>query len=181
LHNEFDIEETWLGFEIHPETPPGGADLSGRYDPDDMAQMKAMLARRAEELGLPYNPSPILANSALALAGAEYARDNGRFSEFHREMLEAVFARGQNIGLREVIAETADRAGLDGKEMLKAIDENRYEERLKKSQDLGHELRVTGVPTFIINDRYAIVGAQPIETFRQIFGRVEEDAGQTSA
>lgn len=132
-----------------------------------------MLNQRAQELNLPYDPAPILANSALALAGAEYARDSCRFEEFHREMLEAVFARGQNIGLREVIAETAERAGLDGGDMLKAIDENQYEERLKKSHDLGHQLRVTGVPTFIVNDSYKITGAQPLETFREIFRKIE--------
>lgn len=175
MRDEFTIEDTWLGFEIHPETPPGGADLSGRYDPADMAQMKAMLQGRAEELGLPYSPAPILANSALALAGAEFARDAGRFDEFHREMLKAVFARGQNIGLREVIADTAERAGLDGSEMLKAIDDRRYEDRLRQSQELGRQLRVSGVPTFIVNDRYAIVGAQPEQTFRDIFRRVEEE------
>jgi predicted DsbA family dithiol-disulfide isomerase len=173
LRDEFDIEDTWLGFEIHPETPPEGADVSGRYDPEDIAQMKLMLNQRAEELGLPYDPAPILANSALALAAAEYARDNNRFEEFHREMLEAVFARGQNIGLREIIADTARRAGLDGADMLKAIDENRYEERLKKSHDIGRQLRVTGVPTFIVNDSYKITGAQPLETFREIFRKVE--------
>ena len=133
-----------------------------------------MLASRAEELGLPYNPAKILANSALALAGAEFARDQGRFEEFHREMLEAVFARGQNIGLQEVIAETAKRAGLDAAEMLGAIEQNRYQERLQQSQELGQQLGVTGVPTFIVNDRYAIVGAQPLERFREIFDSLEQ-------
>lgn len=142
-----------------------------------MAQMKAMLQNRAEELGLPYQPAPILANSALALAGAEFARDEGRFEDFHREMLEAVFSRGQNIGLREVIADIAVRAGLDGSAMLQAIDEKRYDQRLRQSQELGQQLQVSGVPTFIVNDRYAIVGAQPEQTFRDIFRRVEEEAG----
>ncbi len=177
MRGEFDIEDTWLGFEIHPETPPEGTDLSSHYDPKDIAKLSEMLRRRAEELGLPYSPAPILANSALALAAAEYARDVGKFPEFHHEMLSAVFARGQNIGSREVITETARRAGLDGAEMLRAIDDGRYTERLRQSNDLGHDLGVTGVPTFIVNDRYVIVGAQPIETFRQIF----RQAAQTAA
>ncbi len=176
MRDEFDIEDNWLGFEIHPETPLGGADLSGRYDPEDIAQMSAMLRRRAEELGLPYDPAPILANSAMALAGAEYARDQGKFPEFHHEMLSAVFARVQNIGSREVIAETARRAGLDGAEMLRAIDDDRYAERLRQSNDLGHELGVTGVPTFIVNDCQVIVGAQPIETFRRVFRQATQTA-----
>ncbi|WP_083635399.1 DsbA family oxidoreductase [Dehalogenimonas formicexedens] len=173
FRDEFDIDDTWLGFEIHPETPPEGADVRNRYNPEDIAQLSEMLRRRAEELGLPYDPAPILANSALALAAAEFARDNGRFREFHHEMLSAVFARGQNIGSRDVIRETASRAGLDGAAMLKAIDQGAYVERLRESQAQGHELGVTGVPTFIINDRYAIVGAQPIETFRRVLRQAQ--------
>lgn len=165
-----------MGYEIHPETPPEGADLSGRYDPDDMAQMSSMLRSRAEELGLPYAPAPILANSYLALAAAEYARDKGHFPEFHHEMLEAVFARGQNIGLRKVIADTARRVGLDDVEILQSIDENRYKERLKQSAILAQQLQITGVPTFIVNDHYKVVGAQPINTLRQVFRKVEASA-----
>jgi predicted DsbA family dithiol-disulfide isomerase len=176
LRGEFDIEDNWLGFEIHPETPPCGADLSGRYNPRDIAQISAMLSRRAEELGLPYVPAKILANSSLALAGAEYARDQGKFPEFHHEMLSAVFARGQNIGSREIIAETARRAGLDGTEMLRAIDDGRYAERLRQSTNLGYDLGVTGVPTFIVNDHQVVVGAQPIETFRQVFRQAQAAA-----
>lgn len=140
--------------------------------------MKAMLRNRAEELGLPYQPAGLLANSAPALAGAEYARDQGRFEEFHREMLEAVFARGQNIGLKEVIAEIAERAGLDAAEIQRAIDEGRYQERLRQSQEQGRQLGITGVPTFIVNDRYAIVGAQPLEKFREIFDSLRLETPQ---
>ncbi len=176
MRGEFDIEDTWLGFEIHPETPPEGADLTSHYDPKDIAQLSAMLRRRAEELGMPYAPSPILANSALALAAAEYARDQGKFPEFHHELLSAVFARGQNLGSREVITDTARRAGLDGAEMLRAIDDGRYIARLRQSTDLGRDLGVTGVPTFIVNDRYVIVGAQSVETFLRVFRQTAQTA-----
>lgn len=169
MKSEFDIQDTWLGFEIHPETPADGVDLSGRYDPRDVAELSAWLRGRAAELGLPYLPAPMLANSSLALAGAEYARAAGRFAEFHREILSAAYARAQNIGNREVIAEAARRAGLDGAAMLKAVDEGRYQEQLRKSVELGHRMGVNSVPTFVINDRKLIVGAQPIEVFRRAF------------
>ena len=176
MRNEFDIEDAWLGFEIHPETPPDGLNLSERYDPKDVTELSAMLRSRAEELGLPYSPSPILANSSLALAGAEYARDLGKFASFHHEMLSAVFARGQNIGSREVIADSARQAGLDGAAMLLAIDDGRYSDRLRQSTDLGRDLGVTGVPTYIVNDHWVIVGAQPIESLRRVFRQAQKTA-----
>ena len=32
-----------------------------------------------------------------------------------------------------------------------------------------------GVPTYILNDKYAIVGAQPYEVFKRATARLEED------
>jgi len=173
LRGEFDIADTWLGYEIHPETPPEGADVSGWLDSDSREQMTEMLHSRSAELGLPYAPAPILANSRLALAAAEYARDQGRFPEFHKGMLEAVFTHGRNIGEREEIAKAAKRAGLDAEETLRSIDENRYQEQLKQAAYLGRQLGITGVPTFIVNSRYKIVGAQSLDIFREIFRKAE--------
>ena len=34
---------------------------------------------------------------------------------------------------------------------------------------------ITGVPTFIINDEYTIVGAQPEQTFVELFGKMAKE------
>jgi predicted DsbA family dithiol-disulfide isomerase len=34
------------------------------------------------------------------------------------------------------------------------------------------QIGVTGVPTYVINDRYAIVGAQPYEVFRNALAQI---------
>jgi predicted DsbA family dithiol-disulfide isomerase len=34
---------------------------------------------------------------------------------------------------------------------------------------------VTGVPTFIINDKYIIVGAQPEQTFVELFEKIKKE------
>jgi predicted DsbA family dithiol-disulfide isomerase len=35
---------------------------------------------------------------------------------------------------------------------------------------------VTGVPTYILNDRYTIVGAQPYEEFRHVLEQLASEA-----
>jgi len=34
------------------------------------------------------------------------------------------------------------------------------------------EIGVTGVPTYVINDRYAVVGAQPYEAFKNALAQI---------
>jgi predicted DsbA family dithiol-disulfide isomerase len=50
--------------------------------------------------------------------------------------------------------------------MQQPVESNRYtgyvEEQVRWAQQIG----VTGVPTYVINDRYAVVGAQPDEVFK---------------
>ncbi|MHB8828990.1 MAG: hypothetical protein ACYC6Q_05620 [Syntrophales bacterium] len=37
---------------------------------------------------------------------------------------------------------------------------------------LGEKINLTGVPTFIINEKFKIVGAQPLQAFQETFGRI---------
>ena len=36
----------------------------------------------------------------------------------------------------------------------------------------AYQIGVTGVPTYVINDRYAIVGAQPYEVFKDALEKI---------
>jgi predicted DsbA family dithiol-disulfide isomerase len=47
------------------------------------------------------------------------------------------------------------------------------EEQVRWAQQIG----VTGVPTYVINDRYAIVGAQPYELFKNALVEIAKQTG----
>ncbi|MFZ5815772.1 MAG: DsbA family oxidoreductase, partial [Bacillota bacterium] len=129
------MEVTWLPFELHPETPEGSIPLTEyfrHFSPAQMEQMHAGLKARAEELGLPFNPPPILANTRKALALAEYARDQGRLEDLHLPLFQAFFVEGQNLADEAVLREAAARAGLDPDAALAAVKEGRYEQRLEE-------------------------------------------------
>jgi predicted DsbA family dithiol-disulfide isomerase len=36
----------------------------------------------------------------------------------------------------------------------------------------AYQIGVTGVPTYVINNRYAIVGAQPYEVFKDVMEQI---------
>jgi predicted DsbA family dithiol-disulfide isomerase len=43
---------------------------------------------------------------------------------------------------------------------------------VSKQVEQAYAIGVTGVPTYVINDRYAIVGAQPYEAFKNALARI---------
>jgi predicted DsbA family dithiol-disulfide isomerase len=60
----------------------------------------------------------------------------------------------------------AEKSGLDSEDLHKELQAQRYLPRLQKVSHDAQQYGITGAPTFIINDAYTIVGAQPLEVFR---------------
>jgi len=104
---------------------------------------------------------------------SEFARDQGMYHSFHENMFHAYFTEGLDIGKADVIADVAGKSGLDEKETLSAIRDGRYASRLNETRKEGSLIGLTGVPLFVIENKYKIVGAQPIETFRDLLDKIK--------
>lgn len=130
------------------------------------------LRQRGSEFGIVFGDRTLLSNSRLALEASEYARDMGKYESFHGTMFRFYFTEAHDIGSLDVIKSVAAESGLDAGDMMKAISEKRYRPRLIQARQEGEKIKLTGVPTFIINNKYKIVGAQPIEVFMELFRKM---------
>ena len=155
-----------MSFQIHPETPPEGVAVSELFAGADLRAMEEGIRRRANEYGLPYGRSDLLSNSRAAIEAAELARDQGHFEPFHREVFAAHFARGMDIGDVDVLTGLAETVGLDAGGLREALDAGRYAGRREEVVGEATGLGITGVPTFIFAGGARVVGAQPLEIFR---------------
>ncbi len=131
--------------------------------------MHAQLHQRGKEFGIVFGDRTLLYNSRLALEASEYARDMGQYDVFHKNIFHAYFTEALDIGNLDVISDVAQKSGLDTDGVIKAIKDHSYSPRLDEAREEGRLINLTGVPTFIINGRYKIVGAQPVEVFKEIF------------
>lgn len=104
---------------------------------------------------------------------SEYARDMGKHDSFHENMFHAYFTEGLDIGNPDVIASVAVKSGLDTKEMLTAVNDGRYASRLDDARREGQLMGLTGIPLFVINNQYKIVGAQPMEVFSNLLEKIK--------
>ncbi|MFZ5827520.1 MAG: DsbA family oxidoreductase, partial [Bacillota bacterium] len=75
-----------------------------------------------------------------------------------------------------VLREVAASAGLDPDAAMAAVSEDRYAERVDQYGAQARAYGISGVPTFIINDRYKIVGAQPYERLRDVFRQIARES-----
>ncbi len=139
--------------------------MSGFYD---------QLRRRGKKAGIVFGNRAILSNSRLALEASEYARDMGKYDAFHENIFHAYFTEALDIGILDVLAALAKKSGLDDTDMRKSLQDGRYRKRLEQARKEAQAINLTGVPTFIINAKQKIVGAQPIDVFRDLFQEIGE-------
>jgi predicted DsbA family dithiol-disulfide isomerase len=167
LKKEFDLAIEWLGFEIHPETPPEGMPLIKMFPRADVDGMTRRLNNMGAPFGLTFRKIVNISNSRLSLEAGEFAKEQGRFDEFHHAVFETYFAQGKDIGDMVVLEQIGNGSGLDIAALRSALETGKYRKQLDTGKEEAAGLGVTAAPTFIINNTYRIVGAQPIEAFRE--------------
>lgn len=167
MKEEFSLEDTWVSYEIHPETPSQGIPLERLFGPGIVRSQEGQ-RQRCLELGLPFNAPGTLSNSRLAIEAAEFARDAGRHAEFHRAVLAAHFVRSENIGDVEVLAELAEQVGLDPVLLREELSSGAYAGTRETAGAEATRSAVTGVPTYIFAGGVRVVGAQPLDHFRRL-------------
>ena len=147
--------------------------LSERFKGRDLTPFYEQLRARGRELGIVFNTHTLLSNSRLALMASEYARDMSKYDVFHENIFHAYFTESLDIGKPDVLAAMAAKSGLDAKAMLAAVNDGRYASRLEEVRREGQLIGLTGIPLFIVNNQYKIVGAQPIEVFRDFLNKMK--------
>ena len=167
LEREYRVRVTWSPFELHPETPAEGRPRRPR-------EGESPVEAAARSAGLIMRIPPFIANSRLALEAAEFARDEGAdaSARLHHAVFRAYFEEGRNIGDPDVLVTIGRAQGLDGDRLRDALAERRYRERVDAAIQwaAGHSL--TSTPTFVLDNRLAVVGAQDYELFESLMQRL---------
>lgn len=175
LIEEHHIEVEWRPFYLRPDTPPEGMELPD-YVKAHAAQSNVRLKQMANAAGLEMVFPTHIPNTRLAHEATEYARERGKGFEFHRIVFDKFYGRGQDISKWEVLCTAAEEVGLDAEEMQRLVEAGTYTTAVQSEVNQASQIGVTGVPTYVLNDRYAIVGAQPYEVFLQALERLKSES-----
>lgn len=168
LERELGVDVEWKGFEIHPEIPVGSSDLASLgFDEATAAAIHSQVQKLSEEAGLKLNPSTRLSNSRLALQVAEFAKEKGKFKEYHEAVFRAYWQKGEDIGSREQLFPLVVQAGLDLNELESYLESGKGADKLKQHLQEVREYGINGVPTFVIGNKM-VVGAQPYQVLEKV-------------
>lgn len=175
LDDEFDVRVERRFLEIHPETPAEGRPVSELgYPPEQWARMMENLDRMGKAEGVVFSERTFTTNSHKALLLAEAAKEEGPevFEALNEGLFRAYFTEGKNIGDPRVLRDVAEAAGVPSGRIGQAWSDPAYEERLARDHAEAAGIGITAVPTFIVDGRWIIEGAVPVEMLREVAKKV---------
>ncbi|MBI2914068.1 MAG: DsbA family oxidoreductase [Chloroflexi bacterium] len=173
LLQEFSMQlEAWA-YDLRPNLPPQGLPRDQAYPGRSYPQgYLDHLRQTAAEARIDMQRPAIVANTRKAHEATEFAADQGCLLEFQRAVFHAYWEEDQNISDIDVLCRLAAGCGLDAAALRQALDEGRYAARIEEQMAWARAAGVNGVPTFIFNDKFAVVGAQEYDVFRDVASRI---------
>ncbi len=185
-----EVTVRWMPFELNPQMPPEGRlqseHLARTYNrsEEQIAAMQSELEGAAERVGFPIAwqgegeaPPAMMWNTfdchkllrwALVTYGPE---EQTRLKE---AMFAAHFQQRRNMADREVLANICESAGLDRQVARDALEDEALELAVRAEEERGVSGGIAAVPTFIVNHKYMLQGAQEPESFARALSQIVE-------
>lgn len=157
----------WRAFELRPAPAPA-LDPGGEYLRRVWGESVYPLAER---LGVTMRLPRLQPRSRLAHEAAHWARTLGRFDDYNAAVFRAFFERGEDIGSPTVLTSLANRLGLDGDLLGRALESREYERSVLADEREAAEVGVGGVPAFVASRRAALSGVQTAGNLRRLVER----------
>jgi len=187
--NKDKVEVEFKSFELDPN-----ANLySGKSIHEALAtkyRMSVEEAKKANEnvglqaasVGLTFNFDEMKpTNTFDAHRLTKYAATVGKEKELTEKLLQSYFTDSKLISDYDTLIEIGQSVGLDEVEQRAILlDKDKFANDVRIDEAIANQIGVTGVPFFVINQKYSISGAQPTETFLRALNQVWEEESQTT-
>jgi predicted DsbA family dithiol-disulfide isomerase len=169
------VRVRYHSFQLNPAFPAGEAVLADDYVAQQYGMPKsqleashAQLTTRGAQAGLDYRFSEtLMVNTLDAHRMIHLAKAHGQELPMVERLFQAEFTDGLNLADHTVLADLAAELGLDHAEALEALKTQAYEQDIRADLAQARRLGITGVPFFVFDNKRAVSGAQPVETFRR--------------
>lgn len=178
------VEVTWKSYQLDPGLPEHYDGTEEQYlserkgiAPEQLREMWQHLSRQAEGEGLHFDFDRIVVgNSFTAHRFLHLAKASGRGDAAKEAIMSAHFEQGLDTSDVDVLASLGAGIGLDEAEVRETVAGDRFADDVRRDIEEARTLGVQGVPFFVVDRKYGISGAQPVELFRQALDTAWQEA-----
>ncbi|MBN3724474.1 DsbA family oxidoreductase [Burkholderia sp. Ac-20379] len=178
LGNAVDAELVMHPFELNPQMGADGEDIvehiGRKYGrtPQQVAQAQVMLRQKGAEVGFAFGPRTRIHNTFDAHRLLHWASLQGKQIALKKALLRLYHGEGKSPSSQNVLVEAAVSAGLDGTQARLVLQRGDYANEVRQEERKYQTMGVHSVPSIILDDRYLLTGAQPVEAFEHAIRQV---------
>jgi predicted DsbA family dithiol-disulfide isomerase len=172
-----DVRVTWRSFELDPEAPAerersGAEHLAEKYGMTveeaqaRQQQMRDMAAGDGLDMRQDLNRGGNTFDGHRVL---QLAAEHGLQEEMKERLMRAYHTEGELISDHATLVRLADEVGVPGAAEMLASD--RFAAEVRDDERTAHAIGIHAVPTFVVDRRIAVAGAQPPEVLLELLRR----------
>jgi predicted DsbA family dithiol-disulfide isomerase len=172
LRQEVDAEFLLAPFELRPDMPDDGIQMSELAASGHSDRVEDHIVRLAAKDGFPWADPQFIPKTHKALALGELARDRGEEAHWrtHRAIFVAHMGEGRDIGKEDVLLEIARDQGFDESVVREAWAEDAYGERLHQFRHVGLHMGLDSTPAALICNEL-LIGSRPYRVLKDAIDR----------
>jgi len=178
----------WYPFQLNPEMPAEGLSfdeyLTRRFgSPDNVAPALEHLVEEGKAAGIEFRFDKIShVPNTLPVHQFMYTAESRQVDQsvLAEQLLSAFFEQGLNIGDPEVLVEIGEPHGITANDVSEAIASDQTRQIVLSREREVRGSGIAGVPGFLLNRRFLVVGAQSADTLVNAFDQAMFGEGNDS-
>ena len=164
------VEVHWRPFFLNPWVPREGISrdeyLTAKFGSVEAYKgIAGRVVAAASEEGLTYRPELVKRqpNTIDCHRLIHWAEQKGKSAEMKQRLMELYFRDGGDLTDVNVLVQAAADIGLDAEDVRKRLATDEDVELISAQAQEASDKGISGVPTFVFAQKYAVSGAQPAE------------------
>lgn len=173
----------WRPFLLNPDMPAQGIDrrtyLERKFGGEHrLHRVLAAVSGAGRNEHIPFDLEAIrrTPSSVESHRMVRHAETQGLASDAVEALFQAFFTQGRDIGSVPELLAIGRRIGLESTALEAYLTDPRDQGAIHAENARAHRLGVSGVPSFLFNDNYAISGAQEPDIFLRLIDLAAEES-----
>lgn len=177
-----DIDVHWHPFELNPDMPAEGQNLTEHVMEKYGTSREESLANRdrikalGDELGFEFafTADTRMYNTFDAHQLIHWADTQGHGNAMKQALFTAHFTENRDLSDKKNLAQIAAGIGLDQKEALENLTAQTFANDVRSAQQAWLRQGITGVPAMVFERKYLVTGAQGVENYTNILEQLTQ-------
>jgi predicted DsbA family dithiol-disulfide isomerase len=173
------VEIVWKSFLLNPDMKTDPSKSTAEYlavtkgwSLEQTHQIINQVTEMARGEGLVYNmQKTVVANAKNAHRLLQLSKTLRKGGEMKERLLKVYFTEGKNIDDFETLVTLAEEVGLNKERVETCLNSNEFAELVDQDIFESRQIGVRGVPFFVLDRKFGISGAQPIEVFKDTLNK----------